>query len=93
VAEGDDDKPDYLGHRQRLRDRFFNGGDGSLPDYELLELLLAQAQRRIDTKPIAKALIKRFGTFAGVMAATPEQLQKVDGVGHFGRVLFMVFVC
>lgn len=90
MAEGDDDKPDYLGHRQRLRDRFLNGGDGSLPDYELLELLLAQAQRRIDTKPIAKALIKRFGTFAGVMAATPEQLQKVDGVGPAAAVIIKV---
>jgi DNA repair protein RadC len=87
VADGGDDKPDYLGHRQRLRDRFLNGGDGSLQDYELLELLLAQAQKRIDTKPIAKALIKRFGGFAGVMAAAPDQLQEVDGVGPAAAVI------
>jgi DNA repair protein RadC len=90
VADGDDDKPGYLGHRQRLRDRFLNGGDGSLQDYELLELLLAQAQKRIDTKPIAKALIKRFGGFAGVMAATPDQLQEVDGVGPAAAVIVKV---
>ena len=87
MADGGDDKPDYLGHRQRLRDRFLNGGDGSLQDYELLELLLAQAQKRIDTKPIAKALIKRFGGFAGVMAAAPDQLQEVDGVGPAAAVI------
>ena len=55
MANDGDDKPDYLGHRQRLRERFLNGGDGALQDYELLELLVAQTQKRIDTKPIAKA--------------------------------------
>ena len=90
MADGGGDKPDYLGHRQRLRDRFLNGGDGSLQDYELLELLLAQAQKRIDTKPIAKALIKRFGGFAGVMAAAPDQLQEVAGVGPAAAVIVKV---
>ena len=90
MADGGGDKPDYLGHRQRLRDRFLNGGDGSLQDYELLELLIAQAQKRIDTKPIAKALIKRFGGFAGVMAAAPDQLQEVAGVGPAAAVIVKV---
>ena len=90
MADDGGDKPDYLGHRQRLRDRFLNGGDGSLQDYELLELLLAQAQKRIDTKPIAKALIKRFGGFAGVMAAAPDQLQEVAGVGPAAAVIVKV---
>ena len=90
MADDGDDKPDYLGHRQRLRDRFLNGGDGSLQDYELLELLLAQAQKRVDTKPIAKALIKKFGSFAGVMAATPEQLQETDGIGPAAAVMIKV---
>ena len=90
MVDDGDDKPDYLGHRQRLRDRFLNGGDGSLQDYELLELLLAQAQKRVDTKPIAKALIKKFGSFAGVMAATPEQLQETDGIGPAAAVMIKV---
>ena len=90
MADDGDDKPGYVGHRQRLRDRFRNGGDGALQDYELLELLLAQAQKRIDTKPIAKALIKRFSGFAGVMAATPDQLQEVDGVGPAAAVIIKV---
>src|SRR5688572_30610267 len=60
------EKPDYLGHRKRLRERFLAGGPTALADYELLELLLCQAQPRGDMKPTAKALIKRFGSFAGV---------------------------
>ena len=90
MADDGDDKPDYLGHRQRLRERFVNGGAGALQDYELLELLLAQVQKRIDTKPIAKALIKRFGGFAGVMAAAPDQLQEVAGVGPAATVIIRV---
>ena len=90
MADGGDDKPDHLGHRQRLRDRFLNGADGALQDYELLELLLAQAQKRIDTKPIAKALIRKFNGFAGVMAATPTQLQEIDGVGPAAAVIIRV---
>ncbi len=90
MAAGGDDKPDYLGHRQRLRERFLSGGDGALADYELLELLLCQAQPRIDVKPAAKALLKRFGSFAGVMAATPAQLQEVEGVGPAAAVIIKV---
>jgi DNA repair protein RadC len=90
VAAGGDDKPDYLGHRQRLRERFLGGGDGALADYELLELLLCQAQPRIDVKPMAKALLRRFGSFAGVMAATPAQLQEVKGVGPAATTIIKV---
>jgi DNA repair protein RadC len=89
MAAGDD-KPDYLGHRERLRDRFLSGGDGALADYELLELLLCQARPRVDMKPVAKALLKRFGSFAGVMAATPTELQEVDGVGPAATVIIKV---
>src|SRR3546814_508408 len=74
------EKPHYLGHRQRLRDRFLTGGPAALADYELLELLLYQAQPRGDVKPLAKTLIKRFGSFAGVLAAAPGELGEVKGV-------------
>jgi len=72
--------PDYLGHRERLRERFRSNPD-ALPDYELLELLLFFAYRRQDTKPIAKALIARFGDFAEVISAEPERLKEIDQVG------------
>ena len=76
------EKPHYLGHRQRLRQRFLEGGPTALADYELLELLLCQAQPRGDMKPLAKDLIKRFGSFAGVMAASPDALGELDGMGE-----------
>ncbi|MES1152801.1 MAG: DNA repair protein RadC [Dongia sp.] len=75
------EKPDYLGHRKRLRERFLNGGVTALADYELLELLLCQAQPRGDMKPLAKALIKRFGSFSRALAANPEALAEIDGMG------------
>jgi DNA repair protein RadC len=62
-------EPHYLGHRDRLRARFAQGGADALPDYELLELALFRAIPRRDVKPLAKALIRRFGSFAEVISA------------------------
>ena len=68
------------GHRARLRKRFVESPT-SLPDYELLELLLGHVILRKDTKPMAKAMLKQFGTFRGVMNAQPEELAEVPGFG------------
>ena len=62
-------KPHYLGHRERLRKCFREGGPDALPDYELPELVLFRAMPRRDTKPLAKAILARFGTFAEAMNA------------------------
>lgn len=70
------------GHRERLRARFLDGGGSALPDYELLELLLFAALPRIDTKPIAKALLARHGSLAAVLSTPPEDLCKTQGVGE-----------
>ena len=59
-----------------MRERFVSGGRDALPDYELLELLLFMAIPRVDTKPIAKSLIDRFGTFGDVIAAPVERLRE-----------------
>ncbi len=75
-------KPHYLGHRERLRRRFREAGPDSLPDYELLELILFRAAPRRDTKPLAKALIARFGTFAEAMNAPEELVREVPGIGE-----------
>jgi DNA repair protein RadC len=72
---------DKLGHRQRLRDRFRAGGPAAVPDYELLELILFRVFPRGDTKPIAKKLMAKFGSFAEVVSAAPERLKEVEGVG------------
>lgn len=74
--------PHFLGHRERLRERFRKGGAEALADYELLELVLFRAMPRRDIKPIAKALIARFGSFAEVVSARPERLLEIEGIGE-----------
>jgi DNA repair protein RadC len=74
--------PHYHGHRERLRDRFREAGTNALSDYELLELLLFRAQPRRDMKPVAKALLEKFGSFAEVIAAPEKRLAEVDGIGE-----------
>jgi DNA repair protein RadC len=71
----------HTGHRERLRERFIKGGAEAMPDYEMLELVLFAAVPRRDTKPLAKALIARFGSFAEVIAAKPARLLEIPGVG------------
>ncbi|NJM29649.1 MAG: DNA repair protein RadC [Rhizobiales bacterium] len=75
-------KPHYLGHRERLRERFLEGGADALPDYELLEMVLFRSFKRGDTKGMAKELLAKFGSFAEVISATPERLKEVDGIGE-----------
>lgn len=79
---GPDDVPHYHGHRDRLRARFTEVGGDAMPDYELLELVLFRSIPRRDVKPLAKELVKRFGTFAEVLAAAPARLLEVEGLGE-----------
>jgi DNA repair protein RadC len=75
--------PHFHGHRERLRERFLHGGSDALADYELLELVLFRAIPRRDVKPLAKDLIKTFGSFAEVVGAPVERLKQAglgDGV-------------
>ena len=80
MSDGDETRPHFHGHRDRLRQRFLRQGPDALPDYELLELLLTFAIPRSDVKPLAKQLIAKFGSFAEVIAADPERLMEVKGV-------------
>lgn len=75
------DTPHYHEHRKRLRARFEGDLGQSMPDYELLELMLCGVIPRRDTKPIAKALLKRFGSFGDVIAADLKALAAVEGMG------------
>jgi DNA repair protein RadC len=72
-------RPHYWGHRERLRTRFLAGGQDSMPDYELLELVLFDAIPRIDVKPLAKRLLAEFDDLPGVVAAPKHRLLKVEG--------------
>jgi len=73
--------PHYHGHRERLRARFLKGGADALADYELLELILFRAIPRRDVKPLAKALLEKFGSFAEVLSAPAARLAEVPGLG------------
>jgi DNA repair protein RadC len=77
-----DKKEQTSGHRQRLKDKFRQTSGEGLHDYELLELLLTYALPRRDVKPLAKELIHRFDSLAGVMDASPGELEKVPGMGR-----------
>ncbi|HXT05655.1 MAG TPA: DNA repair protein RadC [Roseiarcus sp.] len=72
----------YHGHRERLRKRFLEAGDEALADYELIELILFRAIPRRDVKPLAKDLLKKFGSFAEVVAAPLARLKEVEGVSE-----------
>ena len=81
-ARGERQLPSYIrDHRARLRERFLIGGPDALPDYELLELVLFRAIPRRDVKPLARALLERFGDFNGVLSAPASRLHETAGVG------------
>jgi DNA repair protein RadC len=75
-------------HRDRLRQRFTDGGADAVPDYELLEMVLYGVILRGDTKPLAKRLIARFGDLNHVLAAPAARLREVEGVGD--KVVFQI---
>lgn len=70
------------GHRDRLRERFAKAGMDGVADYELLEMILYRSLPRIDTKPIAKDLLLRFGSFGDVLSADIQRLEEVKGIKH-----------
>lgn len=82
-----EEKPDYLGHRKRLRERFRKNGVEGMHDYEILELLLTYAIPRKDVKPYAKDLIRRFGNLSGVLDAGQKELEEVARIGPVSATL------
>lgn len=82
---------DPAGHRQRLRCRFLRSGREGLTDYELLELLLTYSLPRVNTKPIAKALLHKFGTIVNVFQQPNERIEGIQGIGPNTMTLFRVF--
>ncbi|WP_243311946.1 RadC family protein [Fundidesulfovibrio agrisoli] len=74
-------QPHYLGHRGRLKQRL-QDSPRALADYEILELLLGYANPRRDAKPLAKALLERFGSLRGVYQARQADLMEVEGFGE-----------
>jgi len=77
----DNQTPHYIGHRNRLRQRFIKSGFAGMADHEIIELILTLTIPRKDVKIPAKDLIKRFKTLRGILDAPPEELKKIDGMG------------
>ena len=72
------------GHRARLRTRFLAGGPDAIAEHELIEMTLFLALPRRDTKPVARALLARFGSYAAAISASVPDLLEVEGLGMAG---------
>jgi DNA repair protein RadC len=80
-----------LGHRERLRERFEKAGFNGFHDYEVLEMLLTFIFRQGDVKPLAKELLKTFGSFSKVLDASKEDLMNVKGMGKVSAISLNAF--
>lgn len=80
MTDDKQEKPLYLGHRERLRARFLADDGASMPDYEVLELLLTMSIPRRDVKPLAKKLVAQYGDIGGVLHAPAHELIDVCGL-------------
>lgn len=72
----------HQNHRARMRRRFLEHGLDNFADHEVLELLLYYAVPRGDVNPLAHRLIEEFGSLAGVLEASPVDIQRVSGAGE-----------
>lgn len=84
-------KPSYIGHRERIKEKFAQAGLDSFLDHEILELLLTYAIPRKDTKPLAWALLKKFGSLSGVLDARAADLAAVPGIGR-GSAVYLTLI-
>lgn len=87
-SKGQDEQPDYLGHRSRLRERFLKSNGKDMADYELIELLLTYVIPRRDVKPIAKELIRKFGSLGDVVNADISRITEVNGIKENTAIIF-----
>lgn len=85
-----DEARENSGHRDRLRKRLMAGGPDALLDHEIVELLLTLTMPRIDTKPLARALLQEFGGVAGLMTADAEAIVRIKGMGERSAAAFKI---
>ena len=90
MMDDDHQKPHYLGHRQRLRQRFLKSGFTGMSEHEVVEILLTLALPRKDVKKPAKDLLACFGNLQGIMDAPAEELRAIYGIGEVAPVAFRI---
>ncbi len=83
-------EPHYLGHRQRLRDRFLKSGFVGMAEHEVIEILLTLALPRKDVKKPAKDLLYRFGNLQGILDAPMDDLRTIKGIGEVAPTAFRI---
>ena len=81
---------DGSGHRARLRQRLIEGGGDALLDHELVEYLLTHTIPRVDTKPLAKALLNEFGGVGGLFSADAEAIMRTGKVSERSAALIKI---
>src|SRR5271157_1617384 len=81
------DKPHYIDHRKRLKEKYIKAGIEGWPDYEILELLLFYAIPQRDIKPLAKSLLTRFKNLSGVLDAGLDELKNAGLTEHSSLLL------
>lgn len=84
-----DNEAHFHGHRARLRERFLKNPQET-ESYELLELLLGYVHKRTDTKPLAKTLLRHFGSVWGILNAHPAELEQIKGFGESSKIFFVL---
>jgi DNA repair protein RadC len=77
-------------HRSRVRQKLLSLGPEAMADHELIEMVLFLALPRRDTKPLAYALLKKFGSFSAVISAPDRELRSVDGIGPAGAAALKI---
>ena len=85
-------RAEYWGHRSRLRERFRKSRFSGMLTYEVLEYLLTIALPRRDVKPLARELLRRYGTITNVLSQPPEELAKVPGLGDTSSLTLTAFM-
>lgn len=84
------EKPFYIGHRERLKNRYAENGIDALAEHEILEIILFYSILRVDTKPLAHRLVDKFGSLSNVLSASVESLMS-EGLSKNSAVHLKLF--
>ena len=84
-------KPQYLGHRKRLKTKYLENSINGWLGHEILEFALFYAVPRKDTKPLAKQLLSKYSNISGVLEADLKELSQMPGMTE-NSAIFLKFL-